>query len=266
MNLVFDNNCRKRLIRCLMCLFVASLFASCIPQKHIVLMQNKDNGETIFDKLDSITSRYMLQVNDYLYITVTSPEPKLSSFFNPMQTGGTTSTMSSKEFYYYLIDDKMDITFPVVGKINLRGCNQEMARVRIKEAISKYLNEFDVTVHLASNTYTILGEVNKQGQISMSRDQITIYDAIGNAGGFTSYAKRSKVQLLRKDAEGRAHMYVLDVTDDNIINSDFYYIYPNDVLYVRPLRVKSLGFGEVFTTSLITSLVTLGVLIYGIWK
>ncbi len=247
-----------------MFVFIVSIFASCIPQKHIMLMQNKDNGETIFDKLDTITSRYRLQVNDYLYITVTSPEPKLSSFFNPMQSGGMSSTMSSKEFYYYLIDDNMNIDFPVVGKINLQGCNLELARVRIKEAISKYLNEFDVTVHLASNTYTILGEVNKQGQISMTRDQITIYDAIGNAGGFTSYAKRTKVQLLRKDPEGRAHMYVLDVTDDNIINSDFYYIYPNDVLYVRPLKVKSLGFGEVLSTSLVTSLITLYLLIKSI--
>lgn len=255
----------KWLFRCLVVVFVASSLASCIPQKRIVLVQNKDNGDEVFDKLDSITNKYRLQVNDYLYVTVTSPDPKLSSFFNPMQMGSMSSTMSSKEFYYYLVDDNMDIEFPVVGKINLKGCNLESAREKIKKAISGYLNEFDVTVHLASNTYTILGEVNKQGQIAMTRDQITIFDAIGNAGGFTSYAKRSSVKLLRKDVDGKIHTYFLDLTDDNIINSDFYYIYPNDVLYVRPLRAKTFGFGEVLSTQLattVTGLVTSFITLY----
>ena len=93
-----------------------------------------------------------------------------------------------------------------------------------------------------------------------------IYDAIAMAGGFTPYAKRREVKLLRKDGTGRVHMYVIDVTDDNIINSDFYYIYPNDILYVRPLKVKTLGFGEILSTSLVTSLVTLYLLVLNITK
>ncbi len=242
---------------------VAASLVSCIPQSHIVLMQNKDKGETIFEALDTITSRYKIQTNDYLYITITSPDAKLSSFFNPafnLGSGGS-SNMANKDFYYYLVDDSMNVDFPITGKINLRNCNIEQAKQRISAAISEYLNEFTVTVRLATNSFTILGEVNGQGVKTMSRDQITIYDAIAMAGGFTSYAKRKEVKLLRKDGVGRVHMYIVDVTDDNIINSDFYYIYPNDVIYVRPLRVKMFGFGEVFSTTLVTSLVTLYLLV-----
>lgn len=246
---------------------VASL-VSCIPQSHIVMMQNKDNGSTIFEALDTITRKYKLQTNDYLYVSITSPDARLSAFFNPAFNlgSGSTSAMSSKDFYYYLIDDSMNIDFPITGRINLRDCNIDMAKERISAAVSEYLNDFTVTVRLATNSFTFLGEVNGQGVKTMSRDQITIYDAIAMAGGFTPYAKRREVKLLRKDGTGRVHMYVIDVTDDNIINSDFYYIYPNDILYVRPLKVKTLGFGEILSTSLVTSLVTLYLLVLNITK
>ncbi|MCQ2204126.1 MAG: polysaccharide biosynthesis/export family protein [Bacteroidales bacterium] len=228
-------------------------------------MQNKDNGKDVFEAVDSITNRYRLQPNDYLFINVSSPDAKLSSFFNPWQGTGSSNT-TNREFYYYLLDDSMNVDFPITGKINLKGCNVEQAKEKIRSAVSNYLNDFTLIVRLASNSFTILGEVNKQGHITMPRDQITIYDAIAQAGGFTSYAKRKEVKLLRKDDTGRVHMYVLDVTDDNIINSDFYYIYPNDVLYVRPLKVKSLGFGEVLSVSLVTSLITLYLLVLNVTK
>ncbi len=258
-----------------LCLFAFSIilfaatFASCIPQSHIVMMQNRDNGSTIFEALDTITRKYKLQTNDYLYISITSPDARLSAFFNPafnLGSGGASSALTSKDFYYYLIDDSMNIDFPITGKINLRDCNVDMAKERISEAVSEYLNDFTVTVRLASNSFTFIGEVNSQGVKTMARDQLTIYDAIAMAGGFTPYAKRKEVKLLRKDDTGRVHMYTLDVTDDNIINSDFYYIYPNDILYVRPLKVKMLGFGEIISTSLVTSLVTLYLLVLNISK
>lgn len=247
---------------------VATSFVSCIPQSQIVLMQNRDNGSTIFEALDTITRKYKIQTNDYLYVTITSPDAKLSAFFNPAFNLGTgsSSNMASKDFYYYLVDDSMNIDFPLTGKINLRDCNIEQAKERISVAVSEYLNDFTITVRLATNSFTVLGEVNGQGVKTMTRDQITIYDAIALAGGFTSYAKRKDVKLLRKDGTGRVHMYHLDITDDNIINSDFYYIYPNDILYVRPLRVKTLGFGEVLSTTLVTSLVTLYLLVLNISK
>lgn len=245
----------------MMLLIVASSLVSCIPQRHIVLMQNKDNGKEIYDALDSITSRYRLQPNDYLFVNVSSPDENLSAFFNPQSHKGGTSSNQNTQFYYYMLDDNMDIDMPVVGKINLSGCNLESAKKKINDAISAYLSDFQLIVRLTSNSYTILGEVNGQGVKTMARDQITIYDAIAQAGGFTSYARRSEVKLLRKDNEGRVHTYMIDVTDDNIINSDLYYIYPNDILYVRPMKVKTLGFGEVLSMSLVTSLITLYLLV-----
>lgn len=236
---------------------------SCIPQKYVTLMQDQNgDGATEFAALDSITNRYKLNVNDYLYVRVKSPDEKLSEPFNI--TSGNSMNMGGSQnstFYYYLIDDNMDIDMPIVGKVNLKGCNIEQAKGVIYNAVSEYLKDFTLTVKLATNSFTILGEVGSQGVKKMDRDQITVYDALAMSGGFSTYAKRKEVKLLRKDEQGRQHMYTLDLTDENIINSDFYYIYPNDVLYVRPMKVKMLGFGETFSLGLITSLITFYLLI-----
>lgn len=235
---------------------VVLVLSSCVPQKKIVMIQEPESNVT-YAPLEKITNKYILQPNDYLYINVASPDPKLSIFFNPQTASGSNNIQSQATFFYYMIDDKMDIDFPVVGKINLFGCNLEMAKKKIYDSISQYLSDFTLTCKLASNTFSVLGEVNSQGQKTMTREQITIFDAIAQAGGFTSYAKRSEVKIIRKNEKGEAQTFKVNLTKGDVINSDFYYIYPNDILYVRPMWIKTLGFGETISLSLVTSLISL---------
>ncbi len=239
------------------------LFSSCVPQRSIVLMQdqNKDN-QTVFPALEHITDRYTIQPNDYLYINVASPDPKLSIFFNPqaMSQSGSSQTYNQK-YFYYMVDDSSQIDFPLVGKIDLKGCTIRQARERISDAVSEYLSDYTITVRLTSNSFTVLGEVSNQSVYTMDRDQITLYEAIAQAGGFTQYAKRKEVKLLRKNPNGELEEHIIDMRGDNIINSDLYYVYPNDVIYVRPMFVKMFGFGETLSVSLVTSLITLYLLV-----
>lgn len=235
---------------------VLLILSSCVPQKKIVMIQEPESNVT-YAPLENITNKYMLQPNDYLYINVASPDPKLSVFFNPLSSSGTSSFQNQATFFYYMIDDSMNIDFPVIGKINLYGCNLVSAKEKIYNSVSQYLNDFILTCKLASNSFAVLGEVNSQGQKTMSREQITIFDAIAQAGGFTSYAKRSEVKLIRKNEKGEAQTYKIDLTKGDVINSDLYYVYPNDILYVRPMWIKTLGFGETLSLSLVTSLISL---------
>ncbi len=231
--------------------------SSCIPQKKIILMQDKDkDGKDVFEALEHITDRYLLQANDYLYVMINSTNSRLKQIFNPNSTNGTNIGADQGRFQYYLIDDEMSVDLPVLGKINLQGCNLKQAKEKITAEVSKYTDDFAVTVRLATNSFTCLGEFSSQGVKTMTRDQITIYEALAMAGGFNSYAKRNEVKLLRQDELGQVHIYYLDLTDDSIINSDFYYIYPNDILYARPSRFKSWGIGENFSLSLLTSITT----------
>lgn len=242
-------------------LVVVALLSSCIPQKNIVLLQDKNKDQKVtFEPLEHVTDKYQLQPNDYLFIRVTTPDPKLSLFFNPQMTSGSSTNVDTKLFNY-MIDDSMCIRFPYIGKIDLSGCNMVMATERIATAVSSLLQNYTLTVRLASNSFAIIGEVAKTGQYAMTRDQITIWDALAMAGGFTSYAKRKEVKVIRRDVEGTATIHTLDLTDVNIVNSEYYYIYPNDVIYARPMRIKMLGFGETLSLGLVTSLVTIYLLV-----
>ncbi len=244
-----------------LCVSILLTITSCIPQRQIVLVRDAIPEESVFPTTPEVTERYILKPNDYLFINVSSPNTELSAFYNPQNNQKTTSSSSRQDLYYYGLDDSCCIDFPVAGRIDLKGCNVRQAKEKIYEAISKTLSGFTLTVRLATNTFSILGEVSKQGQYTMSRDQMTIFDAVSMAGGFTSYAKRREVKLLRKDEMGNVNVHVLDLTRSDFIMSDYYYIYPNDVIYVRPLWFKMFGFSETFSVTLVTSLVTLYLLI-----
>jgi len=232
---------------------VLLLTTGCIPLKETMYMQGGKQPEAK-DTLLSITDEYYLRPNDYLYISVSTADTKLSTFFNSgsQSSGGQTNS----KFTYYLIDDKMNIDFPFVGQINLKDCNLKMAKAKIRIALLPYLNEANLIVKLANTQYTILGEVRKPGVLDMKKDQVTIFEAIADAGDLTTYAKRKEVVLLRKTKKGE-QTHVLDLTNPSIINSEYYYIYPNDLIYIRPMKARQWGIGETIPYGLIASVLAL---------
>ncbi len=235
------------------------LAVSCIPQKELLYLQEKESIVE-YEAVTEITGKYTLQPNDYLFIQVSTFDPKLSEFFNTTQgTGVNQSTQNN--LFMYMVDDDMNIDFPYAGKINLKGCNLELAKEKIKADLKPYLKEFNLIVRLGSNSFTILGEVSSPGQHKMSKDQITIYEAIGIAGDLTAYGKKKDVKIVRPQADGTYKTFMVDITDHKIIGSDMYFIYPNDLIYVRPIRAKQLGIGESFSLGIFSSLLALALTI-----
>jgi len=233
-------------------------FSSCIPQKEIVLLQDKSTDkkyENPFGPLESITDNYYLQANDYLFINVSTPDPKISEFFNQSSTSGT-NTQRNENFFFYQIDDSMNIDFPYIGLISMKGCNVKMGKEKIKDALKPFLKEYNLTFKLASNTFTALGEFRKQGVIVMKKEQVTIFEAVAMAGGVTPFGKQREMQLVRQLPNGPI-TYKIDITDKNIVNSEYYYIYPNDLIYVRPMKAKQFGIGESFSIGIITTALAL---------
>lgn len=240
---------------------VIAALSSCIPQKELMYLQDKaEKDKKYVDPYDSakqVTGLYFLKPNDYLRVDVNSLDPKVSEFFNKTNSssGGNSGVLNNNiAFSSYLIDDQMNIEFPYAGKINLAGCNIPMAKERIETALKPYLNEMSINVNLAYSVFTILGEVRSPGVKNMSKEQITIFEALALSGDLTIYAKRKKVKLMRQTAKG-PQIYVFDVTDKNIINSEYYYIYPNDFIYIKPMKAKIFGIGESFTFGIITTAV-----------
>ena len=257
----------KRYIFFYLSMLAVIVVTSCIPQRKVILFQDKEMlGDTISKTIDVITDRYILQPNDQLYISVQSPDPELSRFFNLNNQSGANMSGTNMSLLYYELNDSVQVDFPVIGQVNLKGCSLSVAKERISEAVSHYLSDYTLNVKLVSNTFVALGEFNRPGLLTMARPQVTLYDAVAMAGGFGTYAKSGEVNIMRKDANGRQVIYTVDMTGRDVINSDLYYVYPNDVIYVKPLKIKVLGFGETLSFGLLTSFLTLVLLVLNFVK
>ena len=109
------------------------------------------------------------------------------------------------------------------------------------EKIRPYLSETEkpiVTVRMSSYSISVLGEVARPGSFQVSREKINIFEALAQAGDMTIYGVRDRVRLIREDSTGKKEIHMLDLTDANIINSPYYYLQQNDIVYVEPSNIK----------------------------
>ena len=213
---------------------------------------------------------------DQLDIKVYTISPEASAPFN-MSTvsvtsaGQGTSSTSGGGSQNYLVSNDGTINFPVLGRIKVTGLTKEECENMILEKIRPYMaasEEPVVTVRQANYTITVLGEVGSPGSIQVSREKINIYEALAMAGDMTVYGHRDRVKLFRENADGTRELHMLDLSDANIMNSPYFYLQQNDMIYVEPSIVKKQQ-GNILTSLIIpvtTSLVSFAALIIAVLK
>ncbi|MCA1745157.1 MAG: polysaccharide biosynthesis/export family protein [Bacteroidales bacterium] len=235
------------------------ILIGCIPQKETVYFQDHEDRrgyENPYGELETITEKYLLRPNDALSVRVTTSNPKLSEFFNMGMGNQSTAATSQSPLYTYPMDDNYNIDFPFVGLINLENCTRKEATEKIIESLQPFVSDAQVTVRLANPSFLALGETNTRGRISMGREQVTIYEAIALAGDVRPFGKKRKVKIIRPTKEG-SETFQVDLTDNNLLDSDHYYIYPNDIIYIRPMKAKTWGIGESFSFGILTSAIAM---------
>ena len=212
---------------------------------------------------------------DVLTITVSATDADAAVPFNmtvptPL-TQGQRSSYSQALLQSYLVDNDGNIDFPKVGSIHLGGLTKSEAEKLIQDKIKPYMNEQEnpiVTVRMTNYKISVLGEVNRQGMYTVGNEKINILEALALAGDLTIYGVRTNVKLIREDATGEKTMHVLDLTDANIINSPYYYLQQNDIVYVEPNKVKaqnsSVGSMTTLWFSATSILISLTSLLYNI--
>jgi polysaccharide biosynthesis/export protein len=211
----------------------------------------------------AITEAYKVLPKDYLYIKVMTPNVEIANLYNlggGMNSMGSATQGGSARFMSYLVNDAGSIDFPYVGEIAVKGLTLSEIKEKLTSILKNHIDIFTLQVQLTDPRFTILGEVRAPGQYSMSRDQLTLYEAFALAGDMTVYGKRNHVKIIRPGLNG-TQTIVADLTDINIIDSQLYYIYPNDLIYIEPMKVKQLGFGETFSLSFITTIISFYLLI-----
>lgn len=258
-------------------LFVSAilvLLCSCGSTKNIAYLQNSD-------EIDLELSKYLydakIMPKDILTITVTTVNPEAAVPFN--LTIPTTLSQSQRAtnntslLQTYLVDNNGQIEYPVVGTITVGGLTKSDCEKLILSKIKPYLNENErpvVTVRMSNYKISVLGEVARPGMFTVGNEKINILEALAQAGDLTIYGVRTNVKLIREDATGKKEIHTLDLNDANLINSPYYYLQQNDIVYVEPNKVKSRNSGVGATTSLwltgTSILISLASLLYSILK
>ena len=218
---------------------------SCSTPKEISYFQDLQPGVTELTITDPVEIK--VRPKDKLSILVNAQDQKLTNMFNlpivSQQIGqeSTGSSGTSRGVSGYTVDTDGYINFPVLGKIKVEGMTREL----IAEYLTRQLKEQElikdpvVTVEFMNLGVSVLGEVNRPGRISINRDNLTILDALSEAGDLTIFGKREKVLVLRQE-NGKQRVYGINLCSaEHIYSSPVYYLQQNDVVYVIPNDTKS---------------------------
>ena len=214
------------------------LLQSCIPMRKVVYIKNNP----IFDKEISTTPPvHYLEIGDVLFVRVLSLNDKSYEFFN-VETNTNASANNTSMASLYLNGSTINslgmIEIPVIGKIFLLGKNLEEAKISVQKVVDEYLQDAIVIVKLANFQVTILGEVNKPGTFPVFKENVTIFEALALAGDLSDYANRQKIKIVRTH-NNKKKIYTIDLTNQQLLLSDFYYLRNDDMIYVEPLKYRT---------------------------
>jgi polysaccharide biosynthesis/export protein len=238
------------------------LFAgSCISNKRITYLQNLPGNEAIefneFIPFAQVDYRYVLQPFDIVDIDFASSNEELTKAFEfqgsrTIRGGGMMGGGAGDIFYFtgYSIDQDGNILLPKLGKVMLSGLTEEEARVKVQEAISVYFKE-DVFVKLRIGgiRFTALGEFSSSGTKVILKNRATIFDALALSGESNILARKNKLFLIRQ-YDGGMKIHQVNLNDRTLLASEFFFIQPNDILYLEPMKIRQFGNAENFSSSL----------------
>lgn len=230
--------------KCILPFFVLllSLSFGCVSQRDVVYFQ-KDSLLKDTSRANILKAyRVKIQPADIVDVMVSSLNVEASTMFNPHQTMQVGTTSQATAMYNnppaatgYLVNDEGNITLPLIGKVKVAGLSTTAATDTITKKLDAYLMQPTVNIRILNFKISVLGEVNRPSVYTIPNEKVTLPEAIALAGDLTIYGKRNNVMLIREN-DGKRDYIDIDMTKRNLFNSPYYYLHPNDVLYVQPVK------------------------------
>ncbi|MBN1596779.1 MAG: polysaccharide biosynthesis/export family protein [Bacteroidales bacterium] len=221
-------------------LLLTIITASCTRYKNLVYLQEEKQAdkEIIFT---AVPPDYHIQNRDVLFIRIISLNQDITQVINiTSNVGSNQYTNDASLFIYgYNVSDSGFVEIPVIGKAFVVDKTLEEAKIEISKQAAKFIKDATVIVKLISFKYSVMGEVNKPGVYQNYNNQLTVLEAISNAGDISPYGNRRKVMVIRPGTNG-TQTFRLDLTKTDILNSPGFFLLPNDIVYIEP--VKSYNF------------------------
>jgi len=232
-------------------LFIILFITSCASKKDVYYFQDIDNSP-----LQNSFKFLNIQPGDILDIQIKAINPESVTIFQ-RQSLGQNPQIENRVVDGYLVGEDGNINLPIIGSVNTTKKTSFSLALDIQEALSPYIKSPSVNIRLLNFRVSVLGEVQKPGTYTVMEERISVPQALGLAGDLTINGDRNNVLLIRNQ-DGNTVYHVIELTKSEFIQSDFYFLQQNDILYVRPnsAKVKSSGVvGNVATASSVLSLI-----------
>ncbi|MFA4979530.1 MAG: polysaccharide biosynthesis/export family protein [Sphingobacterium sp.] len=212
------------------------MLSSCGSRKSMVYLQQDSS------QINTLYEQHVprIQINDILTIVVTAADPKVTAPFNPVSSMVTSNLTQQTDMALrptYTVDDNGDINLPMLGKVHVLGLTRIQAIEKLRKELSQYIKEPGVNMNFNNFRISVLGEVARPGSFIMPTERVTVLEALGMAGDLTIRGVRESVLLIR-EVDGQKTMHRLDLTKQNTLNSPYYYLAQNDVIYVEPNKAQ----------------------------
>ena len=250
------------------------LLSSCVTARKVNYMQEPDRQIPSYADTLSFED-YELRIGDRMYIYVYSLDENITKMYN---AGGSASMVrqqmnqgnmsGSYDLYTYLVDEQGNIEFPTIGKIPVRGLTTREVKRKLEEELSKLLQEIpgystvSVEVNIVNRTFSIIGA--QSGRYVINKEKMTIFEALAMAGDLGEFNSRKEIKLVR-EKEGKTTIKTFDVRSKDIVNSEYYYIEPNDIIYIRQIPGYSFGINSASTAlGICATTISFGVFVYSI--
>lgn len=253
------------------CLFFSSCFftfilSSCVTQRNVEYLHDKNKTSKAF--IEAQIEDYRLKPNDELFVQINSLDDAESNIFSGTRAQTIYNSGNIEPYgaslISYSIDKEGYLHLPVIGSLSVKDKTLAQVSEMIRISLANILSQPVISVKLVNRYVSVLGEVEDPGHYAFAQDKLTIFDALGLAGDITEYGNRKEVILTRNE-NGKNIRTNLDLSRSDILESSYYYLRPNDMVYVKPLRKKFWGLRQ-FPYSVILSTITTAILIYGVTK
>lgn len=231
--------------------FMIAVVSSCVSIKERVYVQ--DDKSSVNTNYPLLNKEYKISTQDILYV-------KVKSLDNTSFESSATVQLGNPDLLFYLngysVNKNGSLVLPIIGEVFVLGKTLDEIKNLIQEKVALYYKDAVVEVQTAGVKISVLGEVNRPGKFTFYQNQVTIFDALASSGDLTSLANRKNVKLIRHH-KNSVETHQFDLTNVDLLTSEYYILQPNDVIYIEPLRAKSWGFGVTGWQTLQTFLSTL---------
>lgn len=259
----------------LLSLPLLAAITGCTSYKNVPYLQNPE----VVNDFEKVLELYDAKImpKDLLSITINTTDPQAAAPFNltvqtPMNAAlANINTTTQPTLQQYLVNNKGEIDFPVIGRLKVGGLTKNEAEQMIREKLMPYLKEEPiVTVRMANYKISVLGEVARPGSFTISNEKVNVLEALAMAGDMTIYGVRDNVKLIREDESGKRSIVNLNLNNAAIVTSPYYYLKQNDIIYVTPNETKAknsdIGNSTTLWVSSISILVSIAGLLVNILK